>query len=124
MNFTKSLLKHIDKLVGTLRSDEQIQEILKRKFTKKEYKVFVAFEEGKSIEEIKALVKEDDEKAMTVQCGRQVAACSGAQLHSGSDLTQHDGRLILTHAISSCHLSPSPLDTFHLLRCSPNISVH
>jgi DNA-binding NarL/FixJ family response regulator len=62
MNFTKSLLKHIDKLVGTLRSDEQIQEILKRKFTKKEYKVFVAFEEGKSIEEIKALVKEDDEK--------------------------------------------------------------
>ena len=62
MNFTKSLLKHIDKLVGTLRSDEQIQEILKRKFTKKEYKVFVAFEEGKSIEEIKAIVKEDDEK--------------------------------------------------------------
>ena len=62
MNFTKSLLKHIDKLVGTLRSDEQIQEILKRKFTKKEYKVFVAFEEGKSIEEIKALVKEDDKK--------------------------------------------------------------
>ena len=62
MNFTKSLLKHIDKLVGTLRSDEQIQEILKRKFTKKEYKVFVAFEDGKSIEEIKALVKEDDEK--------------------------------------------------------------
>ena len=62
MNFTKSLLKHIDKLVGTLRSDEQLQEILKRKFTKKEYKVFVAFEEGKSIEEIKAIVKEDDQK--------------------------------------------------------------
>ena len=62
MNFTKSLLKHIDKLVGTLRSDEQIQEILKRKFTKKEYKVFVAFEDGKSIEEIKAIVKEDDQK--------------------------------------------------------------
>ena len=62
MNFTKSLLKHIDKLVGTLRSDEQLQEILKRKFTKKEYKVFVAFEDGKSIEEIKAIVKEDDQK--------------------------------------------------------------
>ena len=62
MNFTKSLLKHIDKLVGTLRSDEKIQEILKRKFTKKEYKVFVAFEDGKSIEEIKAIVKEDDQK--------------------------------------------------------------
>ena len=61
MNFTKSLLKHIDKLVGTLRSDEELKEVLKRKFTKKEYKVFVAFEEGKSIEEIKTLVKEDKE---------------------------------------------------------------
>ena len=62
MNFTNSLLKHIDKLVGTLRSEEQLQEILKRKFTKKEYKVFVAFEEGKTIEEIKAIVKDDEEK--------------------------------------------------------------
>ena len=61
MNFTKSLLKHIDKLVGTLRDDEELKEVLKRKFTKKEYKVFVAFEEGKSIEEIKTLVKEDKE---------------------------------------------------------------
>ena len=62
MNFTESLLKHIDKLVGTLKSEEEIQEVLKRKFTKKEYKVFVAFEEGKSIDEIKALTKEDEEK--------------------------------------------------------------
>ncbi len=61
MNFTNSLLKHIDKLVGTLRDDEELKEVLKRKFTKKEYKVFVAFEEGKSIEEIKAIVKEDEE---------------------------------------------------------------
>jgi DNA-binding NarL/FixJ family response regulator len=61
MNFTQSLLKHIDKLVGSLRSDEQLQEILKRKFTKKEYKIFVAIEEGKSIEDIKLLVKEDEE---------------------------------------------------------------
>ena len=61
MNFTNSLLKHIDKLVGTLRDDEELKEILKRKFTKKEFKVFVAFEEGKSIEEITAIVKEDEE---------------------------------------------------------------
>ena len=61
MNFTNSLLKHIDKLVGTLRDEEELKEVLKRKFTKKEYKVFVAFEEGKSIEEIKTLVKEDKE---------------------------------------------------------------
>ena len=62
MNFTKSLLKHIDKVVGTLRPEDELQEVLKRKFTKKEYKVFVAFEDGKSIEEIKAIVKEDDQK--------------------------------------------------------------
>ncbi len=62
MNFTESLLKHIDKLVGMLRPEDELQDVLKRKFTKKEYKVFVAFEDGKSIEEIKSLVKEDEEK--------------------------------------------------------------
>lgn len=62
MNFTKSLSKHIAKLVGALRSEEQLEEILKRKFTKKEYKIFVAFEEGKTIEEIKTIVKEDEQK--------------------------------------------------------------
>lgn len=65
MNFTNSLLKHIDKLVGSLRSEEQLQEILKRKFTKKEYKIFVAFEEGKTIEEIKETMKDDEEKILT-----------------------------------------------------------
>ena len=62
MNFTNSIKKHIVKLVGILKDEDELQEVLKRKFTKKEFKVFVAFEEGKSIEEIKALVKEDDEK--------------------------------------------------------------
>lgn len=62
MNFTQSLLKHIDKLVGTLKAEEELQEILKKKFTKKEYKVFVAFEENKSLEEIKTLVNDDEER--------------------------------------------------------------
>ena len=62
MNFTESLLKHIDKLVGTLRSDEQLQEILKRKFTKKEYKTFIAFEEGKNLDEVKTILREEDEE--------------------------------------------------------------
>lgn len=60
MNFENSIKKHIKKLVGTLKSEEELQEVLKRKFTKKEYKIFVAFEEGKTIDEIKSLVKEDD----------------------------------------------------------------
>ena len=60
MNFENSIKKHVKKLVGTLKSEEELQEVLKRKFTKKEYKIFVAFEEGKTIDEIKSLVKEDD----------------------------------------------------------------
>lgn len=62
MNFTNSISKHIIKLVGTLKNEEDLKEVLKRKFTKKEFKTFVAFEEGKSLEEIKALLKEDDEE--------------------------------------------------------------
>ena len=62
MNFTNSITKHITKLVGTLKSEDELQEILKRKFTKREYKTFIAFEEGKNIYEIKTLLKEDDEK--------------------------------------------------------------
>lgn len=62
MNFTESLLNHIDKLVGTLKDEAELKEVLKRKFTKKEYKVFVAFEEGKSLEEVIELVKEDEQR--------------------------------------------------------------
>lgn len=42
--FTQSLMFNIEKLVGTLKSEEQLKEVLKRKFTKKEYKVFIAME--------------------------------------------------------------------------------
>ena len=62
MNFTNSITKHITKLVGTLKSEDELQEILKRKFTKREYKTFIAFEEGKNIDEIKTLLKEEDTK--------------------------------------------------------------
>jgi len=62
MNFTESILKHIDKLVGTLKSEDELQEVLKRKFTKKEYKVFVAFEEGKSMEEVIEITRNDQER--------------------------------------------------------------
>ncbi|RXJ77182.1 hypothetical protein CRV03_05710 [Arcobacter sp. F155] len=62
MNFTESLTKHIDKLVGTLKSEEDLKEVLKRKLTKKELKVFVAIEEGKSIQETMELIKDDEER--------------------------------------------------------------
>ncbi|MBL3519632.1 hypothetical protein [Aliarcobacter lanthieri] len=60
MDFTKSITKHIVKLVGTLKDEEELQEVLKRKFTRREYKTFIAFEEGKSIDEIKAILREED----------------------------------------------------------------
>ncbi|AXX88449.1 hypothetical protein AMRN_2751 [Malaciobacter marinus] len=62
MNFTKSITNNIDKLVGTLKSEDELQEVLKRKFTKKEFKVFVAIESGQSIEDLKRSMKDDEER--------------------------------------------------------------
>jgi DNA-binding NarL/FixJ family response regulator len=59
MNFADSLERHIDKLVGTLKDEEGLKEVLKRKFTKKEYKVFVSIEEGNSIEETAKTLNEE-----------------------------------------------------------------
>lgn len=61
MNFTNSISKHIIKLVGVLKDENELQDVLRRKFTKREYKVFVGFEEGKSIDQIKTILKSDDE---------------------------------------------------------------
>ena len=62
MNLEKALLSNIDKLVGRLKDEEELKEVLKRKFTKKELKVFIAREENKSIEEIKTLINDDEER--------------------------------------------------------------
>ncbi len=62
MNFTQALEKHIEKLVGTLKDEDELKEVLKRKLTKKEYKVFVAYEEGKKLEDIKALIHDDEDR--------------------------------------------------------------
>jgi len=62
LNFEKALLSNIDKLVGRLKDEEELKEVLKRKFTKKELKVFIAKEENKNIEEIKTLINDDEER--------------------------------------------------------------
>lgn len=46
MDFTQAILFNIEKLVGTLKKEEDLKEVLKKKFTKKEFKVFVAVESG------------------------------------------------------------------------------
>lgn len=60
--FTDSLLFNIDKLVGTLKSEEQLKEVLKRKFTKKEFKVFVAMESKEEIAQIAQAIKDDEDR--------------------------------------------------------------
>ncbi|MAD42991.1 MAG: hypothetical protein CL623_11465 [Arcobacter sp.] len=62
MNFTEAIELNIDKLVGTLKDEEELIEVLKKKFTKKEFKVFVAFSEGKALDEVKTIVNDDEER--------------------------------------------------------------
>ncbi|QKF83409.1 hypothetical protein CRV08_11875 [Halarcobacter ebronensis] len=62
MNLQKSLLFNIEKLVGTLKDEEELKEVLKRKFTKKEFKVFVAMEEKKDIKEIATLINDEESR--------------------------------------------------------------
>ena len=59
MNFKKALENHIEKLVGDLKDEKELKEVLKRKFTKKEYKTFLHKEEGKSFEEIAVILEEE-----------------------------------------------------------------
>lgn len=62
MDLNKSVEKHIDKLVGTLKSNDDLKEVLKRKLTKKEFKVFLAKEEQKETKEIATLINDDEER--------------------------------------------------------------
>ena len=51
MNYTEAVTKHIKVLVNDLKGEQQLIEALKRKLTKKEFKVFTALESGISREE-------------------------------------------------------------------------
>ncbi len=62
MTLTDSLLFHIDKLVGTLKTEEELKEVLKRKFTKKEFKVFISMEEKKDEQTIAKLINDDEKR--------------------------------------------------------------
>ncbi len=62
--FTQSLLKNIDKLIGTLKTEEELKEVLKRKFTKKEFKVFIGMESKKEIKDIALEIKDDEQRVI------------------------------------------------------------
>lgn len=60
--FTKELQKDINKLVGELKSEEQLTEILKKKLTKKEFKYFKMKIENSSDELMKEELHCDQER--------------------------------------------------------------
>ncbi len=62
MTFTDSILLNIDKLVGSLKSEEQLREVLKRKFTKKEFKVFIAIANKEEIKDIAKEIHVDEKR--------------------------------------------------------------
>ena len=63
---TKAVQFNIDKLVGNLKSEEQLIETLKKKFTKKEYKVFVAMESEVPLSEIAKEIHTDEDRVKEI----------------------------------------------------------
>lgn len=61
-NFTQELDKDIKKLVGTLKDEEQIIEVLKRKLTKKEFKFYKLKIANADEETMKKDLQCDDER--------------------------------------------------------------
>lgn len=61
-NFTEQLDKDIKKIVGTLKGEEQIVEILKRKLTKKEFKYFKLKIAGADEETMQKELQRDGER--------------------------------------------------------------
>lgn len=60
--FYEELQKDINKLVGSLKSGDELLEVLKRKLTKKEFKYYKMKIEGSSDEQMKEQLKCDDER--------------------------------------------------------------
>lgn len=52
MDLKESIKSHIERLVGELKESDELKEVLKRRFTKKEYKIFIAIEEKQKLEDI------------------------------------------------------------------------
>lgn len=59
---TKELQKHIRKLVGTPKDEEEIKLVLKARLTKREFKLLSAWSEDLSREEIDTMLKLGDDE--------------------------------------------------------------
>lgn len=62
IEFTDELLQDINKLVGTLKPEEQLREVLKKKLTKKELKYYKMKIEGASEKKMCSELQCDEER--------------------------------------------------------------
>ena len=67
VNFTDELTKDIKKLVGILKDEDQLAEVLKRKLTKKEFKYYKMKIEQKDDEMIKMELNCDDQRLEAIK---------------------------------------------------------
>jgi len=65
-NYTDAILANIDKLVGTLKGEEELVLVMKKKFTKKELKVFIAMEQKIEIGEIAKEIHTDEDRVKEI----------------------------------------------------------
>ncbi|RDX34568.1 hypothetical protein DZA35_01210 [Arcobacter sp. HD9-500m-PIT-SAG03] len=65
-NYTDAILDNIDKLVGTLKGEDELVLVMKRKFTKKELKVFIAMEQKIEISEIAKEIHTDENRVKEI----------------------------------------------------------
>ncbi len=66
LDLKKAILFNIDKLVGRLKDEDELLPILKKKFTKKELKVFIAMEKETSISDIAKEIHTDEDRVKEI----------------------------------------------------------
>lgn len=66
-DFTTQLMEDINKLVGILKSEDELIEVLKRKLTKKEFKYYKLRLENSSDEVLKDQLKCDDDRLAEIK---------------------------------------------------------
>lgn len=62
INYKKALLSNIEKISSELRDEGELELVLKKRLTKKEFKVFCAIESEKELDEVAKLANCDKER--------------------------------------------------------------
>jgi len=65
-DLTKAIMFNIDKLVGRLKDEEELLLVLKKKFTKKELKVFIAMEKETPISDIAKEIHTEEDRVKEI----------------------------------------------------------